>query len=189
MTIKSSFRFDRINKLDRDFSHLQIFSLVCPPPPPEIPRDIAVTPSILRPVQRLQVSWIRSISPWLLIHHLRNEKKTTGSSHFSQRLLGQLVNYSLVPNNNPRSLCERQFGQGSFLTFSSKIPLQCSFVGVVFSLHISCWWEFFHYLASFVACEKRPVPPFRTFQFLAARRNVFFFFFVTCYLFSVIRKQ
>ena len=30
MTIKSSFRFDRMNKLDHDFSHWQILSFVCP---------------------------------------------------------------------------------------------------------------------------------------------------------------
>ena len=30
MTIKSSFRFDRINKLDRDVSYWQILSFVCP---------------------------------------------------------------------------------------------------------------------------------------------------------------
>ena len=39
MTIKSSFRFERINKVDRDFF---IFCL-----PPEIPRDIGFLPSIL----------------------------------------------------------------------------------------------------------------------------------------------
>ena len=57
-TIKSSSRFDRINKFDRDYSYWQILFIVCPP---EKPRDIANGPSILRRMQRWRVSWIRSI--------------------------------------------------------------------------------------------------------------------------------
>ena len=49
MTMKSSSLFNRINKLDRDYS----LSLVCTP---EILRDIAFIPSILERVQRWRVS-------------------------------------------------------------------------------------------------------------------------------------
>ena len=57
MTIKSSFRFDKINKLDHYFSHWQILSFVCPLKY----RDITFIPSILKVVQRWRVSWIISI--------------------------------------------------------------------------------------------------------------------------------
>ena len=56
--LKSSTRFEKINKLDLDYSYWQILSLVWPP---EIPRDIASIPSILRRLQKWRVSWIRSI--------------------------------------------------------------------------------------------------------------------------------
>ena len=45
--------FDRINKLDCDFSYWQILSLVCPL---KKPRDIAFIQSILERVQRWWVS-------------------------------------------------------------------------------------------------------------------------------------
>ena len=48
MTIKSSFCFERMNKVDRDFSHWQILSFVNFCLHPEIPRDIALIPSTLK---------------------------------------------------------------------------------------------------------------------------------------------
>ena len=47
--VETQIRFERIYKVDRDFSHS-----------PWMPRDIAFIPSILKRVQRWQVSWIRS---------------------------------------------------------------------------------------------------------------------------------
>ena len=47
--VETQIRFGRIYKVDRDFSHS-----------PWMPRDIAFIPSILKRVQRWQVSWIRS---------------------------------------------------------------------------------------------------------------------------------
>ena len=48
-TIKSLFRFERINKLDRFQSYWQLFSFFLPL---EILRDIAVISSVLKGVQR-----------------------------------------------------------------------------------------------------------------------------------------
>ena len=47
--VETQIRFERIYKVDLDFSHS-----------PWMPRDIAFIPSILKRVQRWQVSWIRS---------------------------------------------------------------------------------------------------------------------------------
>ena len=47
--VETQIRFERIYKVDRDFSYS-----------PWMPRDIAFIPSILKRVQRWQVSWIRS---------------------------------------------------------------------------------------------------------------------------------
>ena len=47
--VETQIRFERIYKVDRDFSHS-----------PWMPRDIAFIPSILKRVQRWQVLWIRS---------------------------------------------------------------------------------------------------------------------------------
>ena len=47
--VETQIRFERTYKVDRDFSHS-----------PWMPRDIAFIPSILKRVQRWQVSWIRS---------------------------------------------------------------------------------------------------------------------------------
>ena len=58
MTIKSLFRFEKLNKGDLDFSQRQIFSFVCPLKYHVI---FAFIPSILKRVQRWRVSWIRSI--------------------------------------------------------------------------------------------------------------------------------
>ena len=44
-------RSERINKLDCDYSYWQMFSWVCPAP--EIPRDIAFIPSILKHVKKV----------------------------------------------------------------------------------------------------------------------------------------
>ena len=62
LAIKSSSRFERINKLDNDYLYWQIYHLF--PLPPEIPRDNSFISPILKRVQRWQVSWIRSIGFW-----------------------------------------------------------------------------------------------------------------------------
>ena len=49
--LKLWFRSERINKLDCDYSYWQMFSWVCPAP--EIPRDIAFIPSILKHVKKV----------------------------------------------------------------------------------------------------------------------------------------
>ena len=62
--VKLPYRFEKINKLDRNYSYWDILSLVCP-------LKYRVTfffiPSILERVQRWRVSWIRSITScyWL----------------------------------------------------------------------------------------------------------------------------
>ena len=52
------FLLSRINKLNRDVFHWQVFFTCFPP---EKPREIAFIPSVLERVQRWRVSWIRSI--------------------------------------------------------------------------------------------------------------------------------
>ena len=52
-SLKSSTCFEKIKKLDLDYSYRQILSLVWPP---EIPRDIASISSILRRAQKWRVS-------------------------------------------------------------------------------------------------------------------------------------
>lgn len=65
MIIKSSSLFDRINKDDLNYSYWQILSLVCP-----LKNHVTVffIPSILKRLQRWQVSWMRSIvfKTWLI---------------------------------------------------------------------------------------------------------------------------
>ena len=72
MTIKSSFRFERINKVDRYFSHWQVLSFVFPLKYhttlllswmiESLSIIHAFLPTILKRVQRCRVSWIRSIA-------------------------------------------------------------------------------------------------------------------------------
>ena len=71
MTIKTWYSFDRINKLDRDYSYFQSLSLVYPSPPPEIPRDIAFIPSILKRLQRWWVSSINTTANFLILARLK----------------------------------------------------------------------------------------------------------------------
>ena len=72
MTIESWYSFDRINKVDRDYSYFQILSLVYPPPPPpEIPRDIASIPSKLKRLQRWWVSSTNTTANFLILTRLR----------------------------------------------------------------------------------------------------------------------
>ena len=57
--LKLPYRFEKINKLYRDYSCWKILALYCLSP--KMPRDIAFIPSILKRVQIWRVSWTRSI--------------------------------------------------------------------------------------------------------------------------------
>ena len=57
MNVISSFPFERINKVDRDFSQWQILSFVCPMKY-HVPL-LAFIPSIVNRLQRWRVSWMR----------------------------------------------------------------------------------------------------------------------------------
>ena len=57
-------RSERINKLDCDYSYWQMFSWVCSAP--EIPRDIAFIPSILKHVKKVyskRENWLGKLNP------------------------------------------------------------------------------------------------------------------------------
>ena len=77
----------RINKLDHNFLHWQILSLVCSP---EKPCDSAFIPSVVKRMQRWRVSWISSVrltdqssdGAWLQ-KHMKKKKKVRQGERFS----------------------------------------------------------------------------------------------------------
>ena len=90
ITINSSSHFERINNFNCDFLYWQILSLVCPL---KNHVTLVLSHSILKHMQRWQVSWIRSIQSKCKSNEVRSVALSIASGYL---LLPMIINFITV---------------------------------------------------------------------------------------------